>query len=51
MDNVLLFPHMAAVSAGARMTRAIIQDIRRFLAGEKPELEISYEQFTRMTQE
>jgi phosphoglycerate dehydrogenase-like enzyme len=51
MDNVLLLPHMAAVSAGARMTRAIIRDIRRFLSGEKPELEISYEQFTRMTQE
>ena len=49
--DTLLQPHAAAVPAGAEMTRAIVEDIGRFLRGEPPLLEVSRRQFSLMTRE
>ena len=51
MDHVLIQPHLAALPAGARMTREIIGDIRRVLDGEAPRYAVPYAQFLHMTQE
>ena len=50
-ERVLLQPHVAAQPAGARMTEAVIDDIRRFLGGEPLRLAVSRAQFERMTKE
>lgn len=51
ISSVLLQPHIAALPAGAGMTREIINDISRFLAGEKMLLEVDYNRFIHMTRE
>lgn len=51
MDNVLLQAHLASRPATANMTREIIRNIKCFLNGEAVELAVSFEQFSRMTQE
>ena len=50
-ENTLLQPHAAAITAGARMTEAVIEDIGRFLHGEEPLLTVSCAQFRLMTKE
>ena len=50
-DNTLLQPHAAAITAGARMTEAVIEDIGRFVRGEPLQLRVSYQQFYLMTRE
>lgn len=50
-ERVILQPHVAALPAGARMTEAVIGDIRRFLAGEPLRLAVSRQQFEKMTAE
>ncbi len=50
-DVTLLQPHAAAAAAGAEMTRAIVEDIGRFLRGEEPELRVSRGRFRLMTRE
>ncbi len=50
-ENTLLQPHAAAVPAGAQMTRAVVDDIARFVRGEPLELRVTREQFRLMTKE
>ena len=50
-DNTLLQPHAAAITAGAQMTEAVIEDIGRFVRGEPLQLRVSYNQFRLMTRE
>lgn len=47
----LLQPHAAAITAGSQMTKAIVDDIRRFINGDDLQLAVSYPQFRLMTQE
>ena len=50
-ENALLQPHMAASAVTYQMTQAVIDDIRRFLAGQPLTLEIPLAQYRLMTQE
>lgn len=50
-DNALLQPHMAASAVTYQMTQAVVDDIRRLLAGQKLTLEIPLSQYRLMTQE
>ncbi len=49
--NVLLSPHFAAIAVNRSMTEAIIEDVERFIRGEKLQMEVGVETFHRMTQE
>ena len=51
LDNVLLQPHAAASAVTWQMTMAVIEDIERFMRGERLKLEIPHAQYIRMTQE
>ena len=51
LDNVLLQPHAAASAVTWQMTMAVIEDIERFMRGERLQLEIPHSQYIRMTQE
>ncbi len=48
-SNVILSTHAAAVPAGRRMTDEIVDDIERFIRGEKLNYTVTYDQFSRMT--
>ena len=50
-ENALLQPHMAASAVTYQMTQAIVDDIRRFLAGQPMTLIIPRSQYLLMTQE
>ena len=50
-DHTLLQPHAAAAAAGAEMTRAVVEDIGRFVRGEALLLRVSRAGFRLMTQE
>lgn len=50
-DDTLLQPHSAAITAGAQMTQAVVEDIGRFVRGEAVRLRVSRRQFHLMTQE
>ncbi len=51
LDNALLQPHAAASAVTWQMTMAVIEDIERFVRGERLRLEIPHGQYIRMTQE
>lgn len=50
-DNALLQPHMAASAVSYQMTQAVVEDIRRLMAGEELTLQIPLSQYRLMTQE
>ena len=50
-ENALLQPHMAASAVTYQMTQAIVDDIRRLLAGQRLTLAIPLSQYRLMTQE
>ncbi|MCL2831552.1 MAG: hydroxyacid dehydrogenase [Treponema sp.] len=49
MDNVILLPHMAGITARESMTLAIIDEIENFLEGKPLMYEIKRERFEKMT--
>lgn len=51
MENVILMPHMAGVTAREQMTFGMLDEIERFSNGEALRYEISYRAFTLMTKE
>ncbi len=49
LENVILLPHKAAAPCRVQMTRAMVDEIDRFLNGRSLEYKIPYEQFKLMT--
>ena len=49
LENVILVPHMAGVTARENMTSAILDEIERFLQGKSLLYEIRRERFEKMT--
>ena len=51
MENVILMPHMAGITAREQMTFGMLDEIERFSKGEALKYEIPYRAFTLMTKE
>lgn len=51
MDNVILLPHVAGLTAREEMSYAMIEEIERYANGEPLQHEIPYEKFLLMTKE
>jgi phosphoglycerate dehydrogenase-like enzyme len=51
LENVILLPHIAGISAREQMSYAMIDEIERYSKGEPLQYEIPYEKFKLMTKE
>jgi phosphoglycerate dehydrogenase-like enzyme len=51
LDNVILLPHVAGITARENMSYAMVDEIRRFSQGEPLRYEIPFEKFKLMTKE
>jgi phosphoglycerate dehydrogenase-like enzyme len=51
VDNVILLPHVAGITAREEMSYAMLAEIRRFSQGEPLRHEISFEKYQLMTKE
>jgi phosphoglycerate dehydrogenase-like enzyme len=51
LENVILLPHVAGITAREQMSIAMIEEIQRFSRGEPLQYEIPYEKFKFMTKE
>jgi phosphoglycerate dehydrogenase-like enzyme len=51
LENVILLPHVAGITAREQMSIAMIEEIQRFSRGEPLQYEIPYKKFNFMTKE
>jgi phosphoglycerate dehydrogenase-like enzyme len=51
LENVILLPHVAGITAREQMSYAMIEEIGRFSKGEPLQFEIPFEKFLLMTKE
>lgn len=51
LDNVILLPHVAGITARQQMTYAMLEEIERYKKGEPLQYEIPFEKFELMTKE
>jgi phosphoglycerate dehydrogenase-like enzyme len=51
LENIIMMPHVAGITAREQMSYAMIEEIGRFSRGEPLQFEITYQKFNLMTKE